>query len=145
MPSQQEGWRGTRSWERTQPGQLTQMSQRGIPYHMTSCPVYKLGGVGVGDRCSGTNWGSVGGWWAIALLIICTFQSFYYYCYHFLSVIIIIISFFFSVLLNHSYFNPQVLLFFLIFSPIPLGGGEWVSGCMVLSCWLGLNHDNQEK
>ena len=46
VPSQQEGWRGTRSWEGTQPGQLTQTGQRHIPYHMTSCPVYKLGGVG---------------------------------------------------------------------------------------------------
>ena len=45
-----------------------------------------------------------------------------YYC-RFISVIIIIISLFFSVLLNRSYLNPGVLLF-LIFSPIPLGGGE---------------------
>ncbi|XP_052657427.1 UBAP1-MVB12-associated (UMA)-domain containing protein 1 isoform X1 [Harpia harpyja] len=37
MPSQQEGWRGTRSWEGTQPGQLTQTGQRNIPYHVTSC------------------------------------------------------------------------------------------------------------
>ena len=48
MPSQQEGWRGTRSWEETQPGQLTQTGQRGIPYHVTSHLVYKLGGVGLG-------------------------------------------------------------------------------------------------
>ena len=25
--------------------------------------------------------------------------------------------------------------------PSGSGGGEWGSGCMVLSCWLGLNHD----
>ena len=123
MPSQQEGWRGTRSWEGTQPGQLTQTGQRGIPDHGTSCPVYKLGGVGVGDCRSGTNWVSIGRWWAIALHIICTFQSFYYYCCHFISVIMIIISFFFSVLLNLSYLNPWVLLLFPIFSPIPLDGG----------------------
>ena len=48
MPSQQEGWRGTRSWEGTQPGQLTQTGQRDIPDHVMSCPVYKLGGVGLG-------------------------------------------------------------------------------------------------
>ena len=46
MPSQQEGWMDTRSWEGTQPGQLTQIGQRDIPYHVMSCPVYKLGGVG---------------------------------------------------------------------------------------------------
>ena len=53
MPSQQEGWRGTRSWEGTQPGQLTQTGQRGIPYHVTSCPVYKLGTVGLGGLLVG--------------------------------------------------------------------------------------------
>ena len=36
MPSQQESWRGTRSWHRTQPGQLTQTGQRGIPYRVTA-------------------------------------------------------------------------------------------------------------
>ena len=29
----------------------------------------------------------------------------------------------------------------LILSPIPLWG-KWVSECMELGCWLGLNHDN---
>ena len=48
MPSQQEGWTGTRSWEGAQPGQLTQTGQRGIPCHVTSCPVYKLDGVVLG-------------------------------------------------------------------------------------------------
>ena len=48
MPSQQEGRRGTRSREGTQPGQLTQTGQRNTPYHVMSCPVYKLGGVGQG-------------------------------------------------------------------------------------------------
>ena len=94
-----------------------------------------------GDCHSGTNWVSIGGWWAVALCIIYIFQSFYYCCCHFISVIITIISFFFSVLLNRSYLNPRVLLLFPIFFPIPLGGGEWVSGCVVLSCWLGLNQD----
>ena len=49
LPIQQEGWRGARSWEGTQPGQLTQAGQKGIPYHVMSCPVYKLGGVGLGE------------------------------------------------------------------------------------------------
>ena len=48
LPSQQESWRGTRSREGTQPGQLTRTGQRAIPYHVTSCLVYKLGGVGLG-------------------------------------------------------------------------------------------------
>ncbi|XP_064295936.1 dymeclin-like isoform X2 [Phalacrocorax carbo] len=33
----------TRSWEGTQPGQLTPADQRDIPYHMTSCSVNKAG------------------------------------------------------------------------------------------------------
>ena len=44
MPSQQEVWRGTRSWEGTQLGQLTPTDQRDIPYHMTSCSAIKAGG-----------------------------------------------------------------------------------------------------
>ena len=47
MPSQQEGWRDTRSWEGTEPGQLTQSGQWGIPYHVMSCLVYKMGGEGL--------------------------------------------------------------------------------------------------
>ena len=48
MPSQQESWRGTRSWHRTEPGQLTQSGQKGVPYHGTSCLVHQLDGLGVG-------------------------------------------------------------------------------------------------
>ena len=98
---------------------------------------------GWGDRCSGTNWASISGWWAIALHIVCAFQSFYYCCCHFISVTIIIISFFFSVLLNCSYPMSFTFLSFFFRFPAPSQwvGGKWVSGCMVLSCWLGLNHD----
>ncbi|KAK4822153.1 hypothetical protein QYF61_010414, partial [Mycteria americana] len=37
------GWGCTRSWEGTQPGQLTPADQRDIPLHMTSRSAYKLG------------------------------------------------------------------------------------------------------
>ena len=53
VPSQQEGWRGTRSWEGTQPGQLTPTAQRNVPYHVTSCPVYKLRGAGLAGSLLG--------------------------------------------------------------------------------------------
>ena len=43
MPSQQEGWRGTGSWEGTQLGQLTQTDQRDMPDHRMSGSAYKLG------------------------------------------------------------------------------------------------------
>ena len=38
--------RRTRSWEGTQPGQVTWTSHRDIPYHRMSCSVYELEGVG---------------------------------------------------------------------------------------------------
>ena len=121
-PSQQEGWRGTRSWHRTQPGQLAQSGQRGIPYHVMSCPVYKLGGVGAeGIAAQGlTGCRSAGG-----EQLHCA--SFIRSNPFIITVVIIIISFFFSVLLKRSYLNPRVLLLFPVFSPIPLDGVGGVS------------------
>ena len=43
-PHQQGGWGGTRSWEGTQPGQLTPTDPRDSPDHMTSRSAYKAGG-----------------------------------------------------------------------------------------------------
>ena len=43
-PHQPGGWGCPRSWEGTQPGQLTPTDQRDIPYRMTSCAAYKAGG-----------------------------------------------------------------------------------------------------
>ncbi|XP_066841481.1 uncharacterized protein [Anser cygnoides] len=37
LSCQRAGWGCSRSWEGTDPGQLTQTGQRGIPYHLTSC------------------------------------------------------------------------------------------------------------
>jgi len=49
--------RCTGSWEGTQLGKLTQTGERGILYHMMSCPVYKLGELSRGsDRCSEMGW-----------------------------------------------------------------------------------------
>ena len=128
MPSQQEGWRGTRSWEGTQPGQLTQTGQRGIPDHVMSWPVYKLGGVGQGRaritarELTGHSQQVVSN--GIVHHLFCIFQSFYYYYCHFSIVITIIISFFLSVLLNCSYLSPRVLPFSFRFSP----PSHWVGG-----------------
>ena len=45
-------------------------------------------------------------------------------------------------LLNCLYLNPRVFsLLPFWFSPPSHRGGEWASSCVVLSCWLGLNHD----
>uniref|UniRef100_A0A8B9YXA4 non-specific serine/threonine protein kinase n=1 Tax=Buteo japonicus TaxID=224669 RepID=A0A8B9YXA4_9AVES len=47
-PHQQVGWGCTRSWERTQLGQLTPNDQRDIPDHMTSCSFH--------NRADGRRW-----------------------------------------------------------------------------------------
>ena len=142
MPSQQEGWRGTRSWEGTQPGQLTQTGQRDIPYHVTSCPVYKLGGVGPGaggNRCLGTNWTSVGKWWAIALCITC-----FVYSNPFIIIILILLLFciyyyyFLPFCPINLYLHPRVLLFSWFSSPSHCGGGgsdQAAAWCLVVG-WL---------
>lgn len=45
-------------------------------------------------------------------------------------------------LLSCLHLNPwDFSLLFCWFSP-PSTVGEWVSGCMGLNCWLGLNHNN---
>ena len=67
-----------------------------------------------------------------SLILLVLLLSYYYYHYHCFS--------FLSVLLNCLYLNSRV--FFLILSPIPGVGGQWASGCVVLSCRLGLNHDS---
>jgi len=80
-------------------------------------------------RTGGVGWGSVGGWWAIALWIIC-----------FLSSFIIIIFPFFSALLNCVYLNPWILPFFLILFP-----SQWVGKSKQLcgaELPAGLNHSN---
>jgi len=43
LPHRQAGWGCTRTWEGTEPGQLTPKDQRDIPYHMMSCPAIKRG------------------------------------------------------------------------------------------------------
>ena len=117
MPSQRESWRATRSWEGTQPGQLTQTGQRGIPYRVTSRPVYKRGGVGLGGIAAQELTGrrSAGGeklhlyiWIFILLLIL--FSSFLSYWTVFIS--------------THEFY------FFFWFSSPSHCRGEWVSSCM---------------
>ena len=142
---QQGGWRCTRSREGTQPGQLTPSDQRDIPYYMASCSAYKAGGrrrtgrlFGLMEFVFSSNyyaWWSPaflemaehlpadGKWWRNSLFCFACMRSF---CFIYSTVFISIHEF------SHFYL--------LILCPIP-AGGEWASGCLVLSCLLGLNHN----
>jgi len=44
LPHQQVGWGYTRSWDKTQPGQLTPADHRDIPHDTTSHSATKAGG-----------------------------------------------------------------------------------------------------
>ena len=90
MPSLQEGWRGTTSWEGTQPGELTQTGQRDIPYHTMTCPVYKLGGAGWGGRIAareltGHRCASLDLYYLYLylILLVLLLSFYYYYDYHY--------------------------------------------------------------
>ena len=92
---------------------------------MTSCPVYKLGEVGQE------------GW--ITARELTGHRSASGEQLHCASLVLYILFFFspsFSVLLNCLYLNPQVLLFFSILSPIPLGGGsEQAAAWCLIAGW----------
>lgn len=104
-------------------------------YQMTSCSVYKLRELPRGGtRYSGAVWASV--FWVVSNCIVYALLCiFFYYCCCFSS--------FFAVLLNHFYPNSWVLhlFFFPGAPPHPPGGKEWVRSCVVLSCWMWLNHN----
>jgi len=122
------------SWERTQLGQLTQTGQRDILYHMASCSEYKLGGVGWAGIAAQEQ---AGYWLSDGEQMHPCITCFVY------SVITVLSSF--VILLIYLYLNPRVSLFFFNSPPTSCrvgGGREQTSGCMVLSCWLGLNHNS---
>ena len=41
-----------------------------------------------------------------------------------------------------AFISTHKFYFFLILSPIPLGGGEVSERLVMLRCWLGLNHNS---
>ena len=96
---------------------------------MTACSVHNLGELAGGVVAAIAA--RVTGCWAIALCIT--------YLFTFISS--------FAVLLNCLCLNPWVLLFppFSFLSHSGESSVGWASGCMVLSYWLGLNHDKKVK
>ena len=126
----------TGSWEQAQPGQLTQTSQGDIRHHMTSCSVYKLREL-AGEEGSLLRNGLSIRFRVVSNCIVhhslYTFFYQYYCCYYFSPCV---------VLLNCPYLSPWGFAFFFRFSsPSHQRGKEWASSRVVLSCWLGLNHD----
>ena len=142
-PHQWVGWGCTRSWEGTQPGQLTPTDQRDIPYHMTSCSAYKA-------RGRRRKWGMFGvmvfvftgnhyTWWSPAFLEVAEhlpadgkrrMNSLLCLCVQLL------------LYLNCLYLNLWVFSL-LLFQFSPPSHWGWVSErlCGTFSCQLGLNHD----
>ena len=60
-------------------------------------------------------------------------------------IIIIIIVIIFIIIIELCLSQPTSSFALLILSPVPQRWGEWASSCVVLGCWLGLNHDNSPK
>ena len=140
---QQVGWGYTISWEATQPGQLTPTDQRDIPCHMMSCSACKA------ERRK-RKWGTFEVnafvfpsnhymWWSPAFLVMAEQLSAdgkqwinSLFCFACMCG--------FALAIKLSLSQPLSFLIFtlLILSPIPLWG-EWASGYVVLSCWVGLN------
>ena len=118
-------------------GSWPEPAKEDIPYHGTSCLVYKLGGLAGGDRCSGTGWASVRVVssctvhhlfsflpFPLDFILFPTFPYNYYYCYC-CSYLFILFK-----LLNCSYLNPRVLHSFLILLPAP-PGEQAATWCLV--------------
>ena len=135
------------SWEGAQPGQLTQTGQRLIPYHTTSCPAYKAGGrrrkggtFGVMALVFPSNpyvrWSPAFLGWLNSCLPTGRSERIPWFA------LLACMAFALSVKLSLS--QPRSFLAFTlpILSPIPPGGA---SSCMVLKCWLGLNHNTNSE
>lgn len=80
------------------------------------------------------------------------FFLFFFVIFIFITIIIILILylflvhiiFYFTLIIKLFLSQPTSFTFvFQILLPIPLGR-EGVSGCVVLSCWLGSNHDRKD-
>ena len=126
-----------------------QTDQRDIPYHVTSCPVCDLRGAGWGREAAivARGWTAlVGRWWAVVSFVFLGFFSFPFFpLLHFIIIVVIIISIIFIVIIKLCLLQPTSSFALPILSPVPQGWGEWVSGCVVFSCWLRLNHDTRVK
>lgn len=102
---------------------------------MPSCPRYKLGelpgrSADLGLESSVQHWLAGGEQLHCASLVLHILIPFFFLPYP----------------IKKSVSQPMNFLIFMVLFPIPLGREEveWASSCAVLSCWLGLNHDNNQ-
>lgn len=129
---QRVGWGWARSWERTQPWQLTWSGERDVPYHMVVCSATKLKVEGKegefvfqGGYCLEIGWASVHLWEVVSD---CLSITWHHISFH---------------LLNCSCLDPRV--FSLLFSLFSLSshwgekGSEWAA-VWVFGCWPGSTH-----
>lgn len=113
QPWQRECWSIlTRSWEKTEPRQLTQI---------------KLDRVGWWGTAMLREWLGIDVWLSNCTVLFFFFSYIYIY----------IFSPSFSVLLNCLYLVLQILFLFPIFSPIPQRVRESANDCLMLSFLLG--------
>ena len=80
QPCQKTFW-GTRSWEGTAPGQLTQTSQKDASYHMASCWTVKPGEVGQWELLLLRDWLGTGQW-VVSNYIVHHWFCIFFYCYY---------------------------------------------------------------
>ena len=145
-PHRRVGWGCPRGWEGAQPGQLTLTHQRGVPHHAASRSAVKLGWVGhlagaaivwglAGHRLVVSNW-------------FC--RVFFHHLFLLVLFLFLFIVFFLFYLekknMKQTYLKPWVLsLLPFWFSPPSHWTAGWASGCVELSCLLGLNHNSFES
>lgn len=138
-------WMCTKAWEVTQWGLLTPSNQMDLQYCMESYSAQKLdGGLAVRPLLRG--------WLSVSYLMVSNY--FHFHSLSFLGFIypliisfslqFIIILFNFSPQLLNSFISARELSHFCNSDSLPSPTGErreWVNSCMVLNCWLWLNHD----
>lgn len=125
-PCQQRGWGSTRSWEVTEPGQLTQSVSRDILYYMVKCWTIKQGGAGHGELTAITQ-GPAGQQSAGGEQLCCASLVLY--------IVIITVIPSFSFLLNCIYLSPQVFTFFQ-FSLQSHWGGSFLKSEHTNPVWM---------
>lgn len=126
-----------RSWEEAKPGQMTWTNQGYIWYHMVSCSVCNCGSWPGGGGM--TAWEQAEHWVSRGEQLYCASRALY------ILLLVLWLLFLLSLCCPIKLILSQFMrfnLFLPILLLIPITGEEWSSSHLVLSCWLGLNHDN---